>query len=133
MPVRPEAMSSTSSSPGVFNLGEAALDRPKGKAEGGGEDEGGRGANKGRENVEPIVDGGCEGRVLYFSGEKTRRSRRVWGKKTDELHNFTMRSCTSNAIVFGNGFVKVGRNIQEPRTVEVAKALWHHIHESHWW
>ena len=115
-PVRPEAMSSTSPSPG----GRGGLGQTEGQSRRRGRGRGG-GGNEGRENVEPIVDGGCEGRVLYFSGEKTRRSRRAWWKKTDELHNFTMRSNTSNAIVFGNGFVKGGRNIQEPRTSKLRR------------
>ena len=70
MPVMPEAMSSTSSSPGAVSLGEAGLESPGGTGEGreggrsgerGGGTGDGRRRDKRREDVKAIVDGGSEG------------------------------------------------------------------------
>ena len=93
MPVMPDAMSSTSSSPGALSLGEVGLKSPGGREgreqkRGAGRGTGeGKGKDKRREDVKTVVDGGGEGRLLYFGCKEPRWSGRLWWKEADKLNN----------------------------------------------
>ena len=59
-----------------------------------------------------IVDTGGEWGVLNFGKEEGRGSRRLGWKETDELECFGVGAVASNAVVFGNGLVDGGGNVE---------------------
>ena len=58
------------------------------------------------------MDSGGEGGVLNFGEEERRGSRRIGWKETDELECFGVGAVASNAVVFGNGLVDGGGDIE---------------------
>ena len=66
-----------------------------------------------------IVDSGSEGGVLDFREEEGRGGRRIRWKKTDKLECFGVGAVAGNAVIFGNGFVEGGRNIEQPRVAKL--------------
>ena len=66
-----------------------------------------------------IVDSGSEGGVLNFGGEIGRGRRRIGWKETDELESFGVGAVASNAIIFGNGFIDGGGDIEKPRVAKL--------------
>ena len=80
---------------------------------GKGRGERGRGKKSG-ENVVPVVERGREGGVLEARREKGRWRKRGRRKKAGELKSVSMGAGTGHSVVFGNGFIKRGRNVKEP-------------------
>ena len=59
-----------------------------------------------------IVDGGGEGGILNTREEESRGSRWIGWEETDELECFGVGAAAGNAVVFGDGFVEIGGNIE---------------------
>ena len=55
-----------------------------------------------------IVNGGGERRVWDFGGEKGWWSGGIRGEETNELESLGVGAVASDAVVFGDGFVKGG-------------------------
>ena len=94
-----------------------------GRKGGGGKGRGSRGegrnggpgrGQKGGENVVAIVDGGGEGGILNTREEERGWSRWIRWKEIDELECFGVGAAAGNAVVFGDGFVESGGNIEQP-------------------
>ena len=65
------------------------------------------------------MDGGSKGGVLNFGREERRGSTWIRWKKADKLESLGVRAITSNAVVFGYGFVKCGGNVEEPSATKL--------------
>ena len=59
-----------------------------------------------------IVDSRGEGRVLNFGEEKGGGSGWIRWKETDELESFGVGTIASDAIIFGDGFIDGGGDIE---------------------
>ena len=66
-----------------------------------------------------MVDGGCEGGVLDLGEEEGRGGRGIRWEETDKLECFGVGAVAGNAVIFGNGFVEGGRNIEQPRAAKL--------------
>ena len=66
-----------------------------------------------------IVDSGSEGGVLDFREEEGRGGRRIRWKKTDKLECFGVGAVAGNAVVFGDGFVQGGGDVEQPGVVKL--------------
>ena len=66
-----------------------------------------------------IVDGGGEGGILNTREEERGGSRWIRWKETDELECFGVGTAAGNAVVFGDGFVESGGNIEQPRVAKL--------------
>ena len=65
------------------------------------------------------MDSRGEGGVLNFGGEERGSSGRIRRKETDELKSFGVGAIASNAIIFGDGFIDGGRDIEKPRVAKL--------------
>ena len=74
----------------------------------GGGKGGPRCGEKSGKNVVAIVNGGGKGGILNFGREERRGSRWIRWKKADKLESLGVGAVTSNAVVFGDGFVECG-------------------------
>ena len=86
---------------------------------GGGSSGKGRGGRRGPrrgeksgKDVVAIVDSGGEGGVLNFGEEKGGGSGWIRWKETDELESFGVGAIASNTIIFGDGFIDGGGDIE---------------------
>ena len=101
-PVMPVGMSSMRLSLGTLRLGEEGLEGPEGPTWAQGEEGEGTGA-----------DGKGPGGGAPGEGRKEGRgSRRLGWKKTDKLECFGVGAVASNAVVFGNGLVDGGGDVE---------------------
>ena len=83
-------------------------------AEGKGGRRGPRRGEKSGKDVVAIVDSGGEGGVLNFGEEKGGGSGWIRWKKTDELESFGVGATASNTIIFGDGCIDGGGNVEKP-------------------